>query len=319
MAGQRVAFSPPLSKPQSKGLNSDDMISPGEHVPDTETADDKTHNKDTQKQDIQFPKDQALAPAPFDGLTEVSDVGDLPIIGDNNLKPFDAYKKPVAASSSKPLIALGITGIGLSHQLTEGVFSKLHSRASIILSPYAEHIDSLQKTARSYGNEVWLSLPLENHKFPFEDPGSRGILVNAGLKFNKDNLKYILGSTTGYAGLVSYTDQAFLDSPTMLSGILSQAFSRGLGFVELNSTNTAISRKTAVNNRAPYVKATLKKSDDTIKDIFTELKRQATRNGKSVGVIEISPAMLERFQAEIMRAQNEDYEIVPLSVVAEKF
>lgn len=310
MAAQNIAFERVAPTPHyTAALNASDKASPEPHG-DTHHEDVPTHFEMTA---------DALPPAPFEGLTELSPYGALPIVGKNKLKPFDAYKKSVVLDTEKPVIALGITGIGMSGHLYDGIFKRLSPNASIILSPYVAEINDIQKMARSKGYEVWLSLPLENKGFPNTDPGSKGILVNAGLKFNQENYKNVLASTSGYAGLAAYTDGAFKDSKPMLRGLLGEAFTRGLGFFEMNSGRDAMSLKVAINARAPYIVNSLRPSEKTIEQRFTAFKRLAKRNNEVVGVIEVNPAMLAGFQKEIIKAEEEGFQIIPLSALADRF
>lgn len=307
MAAQNIIFERPVLH-KTTALHHGDKASPS---PNAE------HHEDLSAQ-ITGSK-EALPPAPFHGLTEETIFGFLPVIGDNKLKPFDAYKKPVTLDKDKPVIALGITGIGLSGHLYNGIFTRLTPQVSLILSPYVPGIDTLQQKARGNGYEVWLSLPLENKNFPNADPGSKGILVNAGLKFNQENYKSILASTSGYVGIAAHTDSAFADAKPMLTGILGEAFSRGLGFFEMNSGRDAMSLTTAINARAPYVANSLRSPEQTVEKRFIAFKRLAKRNKEVVGVLEISPAMLAGFQKEVLKAQEEGFQIVPLSAVAGRF
>ena len=263
--------------------------------------------------------DEPLPPAPYDGLTEVNQFGALPVIGKNNLTPFKAYQKPFVPDIKKPAIAIGVSGIGMSQNLYEGVFDKLVPSVSIILSPYVDDVDDVQKAARAKGYETWLNLPLETKRFPYEDPGSLGILAKAGLKFNQDNLRRVLSTTSGYAGIAAYTDSAFLDAKPMLSGILSDVMLRGLGVFEMNTARDAMSLNLAIANRSPHVAASVKAEDKSLEQSFADLKNTAPRDRRAAGGIEVSPAMLSSFQEQIAKARQEGFEIVPLSTLADEF
>ena len=267
---------------------------------------------------IGAPKDP-LPPAPYDGLTEETQFGSLPMIGKNKLKPFEAYKKPFVADVKKPILAIGVRGIGFSGELGVNALSKLTPQVSLILSAYVDSINDIQKKARAQGYETWLEIPFENQRFPYSDPGPKGILVNAGLKFNQDNYRSVLASTNGYAGVAGYTDGAFKDSKTMLSGVLSDAYGRGLGFFEMNTGRSPMSGKLAIEGRAAFVQASVPLQDHTVSMRFEMLKKAAKRDREAVGVIEVSPAMLAQFQTEILKAQKEGFQIAPLSAVVSQF
>lgn len=299
MAAQSIAFDAPMSASEN---NNDKMFSENDEMPPV-------------KQAVKDP----LAPAPFEGLTEETQFGLLPMTSKNKLKPFDAYKKQYTVTVGKPIIALGITGIGYSDRLYQSVFSQLTPSVSLILSAYVDSVHEIQKEARVYGYETWLELPFENKNFKYDDPGPKGILTNAGLKFNQDNYRSVLASTAGYAGIAGYTDSAFKDAHTMLGGILSDIFNRGLGFFEMNSGRDSMSIKVAVNSRGIHIQSTTTLNDENISDRFSALKKIAKRDQRAVGILEVSPSMLEGFQNEILKAKQEGFEIVPLSAVADQF
>jgi len=267
---------------------------------------------------IGVPK-EPLPPAPYDGLTEESKFGNLPIVGKNKLKPFAAYKKPFVIDIKKPVIAIGVTGLGFSDALSKQALDQLTPQVSLILSAYVDGINDIQKQARMKGYETWLKLPIENKNFPYSDPGSKGVLVGASLKFNQDNFYSILASTAGYAGLAGYTDRAFVDAKPLLNGVLSDAFSRGLGFFEMNARQDSMSGKLAIENRGAHLKASIPLKEQTIAQRFEVLKKLAKRDNSAIGVVEISPAMLVDFQKQVLAAQQEGFQIAPLSALADQF
>ncbi|MFK7840049.1 MAG: divergent polysaccharide deacetylase family protein [Bdellovibrionales bacterium] len=261
----------------------------------------------------------SLSPAPFEGLTEPGSFGDLPVIGKNNLKPFDAYKKPYVIDVQKRQIALIVRGLGLSPSMLEQSMKIIPTQMSVLLSPYADDVDLVHKKIRSRGYETWLNLPLENKRFPNVAPGSLGILADAGLRFNQDNLRRTLSLTQGYAGIASYSDAAFINSDAMLSGLFSDVMQRGLGFFEMNTGRDAMSLKVAVNNRSHHVSVSNRIREQRIEKVFEALKKKAVTQKQAIGVVDVSPIMLETIQAEIIKAQNEGYEFVPLSALTVSF
>jgi len=261
----------------------------------------------------------ALPPAPYDGLTEESPFGDLPIIGENKLKPFDAYKKPYIYDVKKPSIALVVSGVGMSAAASDDVYDVLVPNVTLLLSPYLDDIEDVQKKARENGYETWMSLPLETSEFPKADPGSLGILADGGLRFNQDNLRRVLASAHGYAGIAAYTDSAFINAKPMLDGILTDVMVRGLGYFELNARRDSMSLKLAVNNRAPYAAVSLRTREKSVERVFSHIKKIAKNDQSAIGVIEMSPALLSGFQAEMAKAKQEGFEFVPLSALTNTY
>lgn len=263
---------------------------------------------------------KSLPAAPYEGLIEDSASGPLPMVGKNKLTPFDAYKKPYVFDVKKPVIALAVKGIGFSSALYPQSLERLTPQVSLILSPYVPNIHAIQKEVREKGYETWLELPFENEAFPYNDPGSKGILANAGLQFNQKNYESVLAATSGYAGVVGFTDNAFLNSKPTLEAVISDVYTRGLGYFELNAARDAMSAKITPDRRESYLTNSYRGANDvSLAQRFSALKNIAENNIAAVGVLEISPAMLDGFQAEFLKAREEGFEIAPLSAVADTF
>ncbi len=261
-----------------------------------------------------------LLPAPYEGLTEEAYLGLLPVIGPNNLKPFNAYKKPFTRNLNTPSIAIVIKDFGLSAGLSKEALDKLPSLVTFLLSPYSYDPKTLSSTIRENGHEFWLTLPMENENFPAEDPGARGILTLASLKYNQDNYEWVLSRALGYAGVALYSDDAFDEVQSTYKNIVGDIYERGLGLFELNDVETnGVAEALAVTNNAAYAQNTLSPDFEfqSVRDAFETLKRQARDNGKSVGVMTLTPALLNTIKTHIAEAQEEGFAIVPLSALAD--
>lgn len=266
-------------------------------------------------------KKQPLLPAPYEGLTEKTQAGlMLPVVGKNNLTPFEAYKKPFTRNLTRPAIAIVLKEYGLSAALSKDALAQIPSSVSVLISPYSYDPNALQAKARANGHEVWLELPMENQNFPMEDPGPRGLLSNASLKYNLDNLEWVLGRAVGYSGVAVSSDGAFSQTQSMYQNVLSNIFGRGLGYFEMNDQEkTGFVEAFALSKNAPYAKNTLSSQFDykSPDEIIAYLKRQAKANGKAIGVVKLTPALLESLKTKLSEAQDEGYEIVPLSALAD--
>ncbi len=264
---------------------------------------------------------QPLLPAPYEGLTEKTQGGFvLPVVGTNNLTPFQAYKKPFTRNLTRPAIAVVLKDYGLSATLSKDALSQIPSSVSILISPYSYDPNALQVKARQDGHEVWLELPAENKNFPMEDPGPRGLLSNASLKYNLDNLEWVLSRAVGYSGVAVSSDGAFTQAQSMYQNLLSNIFGRGLGYFEMNDNEkTGFVEAFALSKNAPYAKNTLSSDFDykSPDEIIDYLKRQAKANGKAIGVVKLTPALLNSLKAKLAEAQDEGYDIVPLSALAD--
>ena len=264
---------------------------------------------------------QALPPAPYEGLTEHTDFGPLPVIGPNKLAPFDAYKKPYVLNRDKPAIALMVRGYGMSDALSRQALTVLPSNISLLISPYSDVADDLRREARQNGHEVWLELPLENERFPANDPGPHAILSHLSLKYNLDNYKWVLGRTTGYAGLAGYSDGVLSRTRSVFENVMQDAYGRGLGYYEINPRGGDLAEASALSYNAPYASnilpATAAERQALEKD-FQDLKQQARSNGYASGVLNLTPYLLDNIQEIVRIAESEGFYIVPVSAIADR-
>lgn len=261
----------------------------------------------------------SLMPAPFEGLVEISAAGELPVIAPNKLTPFKAYKKPYVSEINKPSIALVVRNFNAPGISFDAALKALPDTVSLLLSPYDEDADRKQKYARIAGHELWLNIAFETERFPADDPGPRGILAQVGLKFNKDNLEWSLSRTSGYAGIAGYMDDAFSEAKPMMRGLMQNIFSRGLGYLELNDNSNGFSEGLAVTQNAPYAQNTLPKDMEAqgVEAVFAALKARAQAQNFAVGVLDLNPVLLEKIEALVAQAEQDGFQIVPLSALAD--
>jgi uncharacterized protein len=257
-----------------------------------------------------------LQPAPFDGLYDTVVEGMLPKISASGQRPFDAYKRPYAASGT-PKIALAVKNYGLSAGDSDKALA-LPPEVALILSPYSAEPELWQRKARESGHEVWLWLPMENTRFLEDDPGPRALLTHSSLPDNQKMLFWLLTRATGYAGVAAETDKAFMDMHAMLGELLNMVFSKGLGYLELNSAGSEFIETMAVAKGSPFVGV-----NEGIKTVnastFTRLEETARKNGSAVAVMELTPRNVDDVREWALTLLNKGVVLAPVSaVVADK-
>lgn len=279
---------------------------------------DHGHASEGQDESSQVSQSENLLPAPFDGMTEESEFGLLPAVSPRGLTPFHAYKKPFVVDTDRPALAFAVHVQSASGNLFDAALNALPDSVSIILSPYLENIEALQAKARAAGHEVWLELPMETAEFPGKSPGPKGILSHAGLRFNKDNLEWVLTRAVGYAGIAAFKDETFASVESMIKGVFEEALSRGLGYFELNNRSDRFSESLARQHDSPFVKNTSPVSSvyDDPSQSLSLLQNSASFQQRAVGVIPLTPAMLEYFDPWLASIKEERVQIVPLSALA---
>ena len=85
-----------------------------------------------------------------------------------------------------------LAGIGLSAADSEDAIRTTPPAVSLAISPYAIHPDALLATARSFGHETLVSIPMEPQNFPLNDPGNEALLTNASPAANAQRLDWAL-------------------------------------------------------------------------------------------------------------------------------
>lgn len=254
-----------------------------------------------------------LKPAPQEGLYEASAQGKLPKIAPDGLTPFDAYKRSFSYRGT-PVVAVAITDFGLSEKASDLAIG-LPSDVTLILSPYAKDPELWQKKARETGHEVWLSLPMQNELFLANDPGAATLLVNSALTGNTDKIKKVMGLVTGYAGVISYTDKAFLDMHSMLSQIMEFIFSRGVAYAEANPAGSGLIETLAARKGAPYL--VIDQSFDIVgENDIQRIESMARDNGFFVSTISLTPHNVEALKVWMLSFAGRDIALAPLSAIA---
>lgn len=195
----------------------------------------------------------ALTRAPVQGLFETTPAGQLPVANlETGMTPFEAYKKPFTPVPGRAPVAIMFIGAGLSESLSAGIVSDLPDNVSVAVCPYSLAPGVWMDKIRAGGHEAWLTLPLQNETYPDPDPGPNTILSSVSLEQNQDRLLKILGSGTGYAGLISLDDHNFTASNTDIVPVLQQIFGRGLAFIDGRPDRPFFGSQIAAAQSYPY-------------------------------------------------------------------
>ncbi len=131
----------------------------------------------------------------------------------------------------------------------------------------------------------------------------------------------ILGSTIGYAGLVTQKDHVLKPDDVGASDILQQIFGRGLALAESNPSETAYGLSIALESGYPYVQNNFWIDADLrpeyIDRALGELEMQATSKGKAIAFVHPYPMAMKKLQQWMLGAEERGLQIAPLSAMAE--
>ncbi len=295
--------------PQPEDLNTSDLVKAPPHG-ENETP----VHVDEETLDSNF----ALTPAPIPGYFVETASGKMPIKQSASQTPFTAYKRPYPFNIKPPFLSVVIDDFGLSTNNSTQAIKDLPPSVSYILSPYSADTQKWVDDARKNGHEVWLKLPVENKEFPQRDPGAKGLLTRVSLEYNQDRLKWILSSTTGYAGIAAYTDHTLASASTMFKNVARDIFDRGLGFFELNTTEQSFFAPIAEDSNIPMISNPAIITDFNLDNpAVKNIKSNITNNGGAIIVVTPTPQNITALKTWLETINNEAViSQIPLSAIA---
>lgn len=303
------------------------FLPPEEQSPD-ETATAEPGQPVTPVESLTTPEEQAvpevittLPRAPIDGLYEDTVDGRLPVIRKSDkLTPFSAYRRPFTPVPGKRAISIVVMDLGISDTATKSVIADLPPDVSLVIDPYSTNPDFWSTEARSAGHEVWLKLPVESSLYPMDDTGPQTLMINALEKQNINKLNWVLSRTTGYAGVVTDEDPNYIKAANAARPVLSSLFTRGLGFVDGDTTPEEMPASVAAGLGGPYahnnVWVDVPATSAHVAASLRQLEVLAEGNGHAVGFIHATPMSLEMLKNWIAGLPDKNIVLAPLSAQA---
>lgn len=264
----------------------------------------------------------ALPPAPVEGLTESLNGKLLPTARiEDDLTPFQAYRRPFQMVAGRSMVSFVVMDYGLSETLAQSLLDNMPPDVTFALTPYAENPVKWASSARAFGHEFWMSLPMQGKDFGLSDSGPRTLLLNAPLEENQSRLFSVLGTAVGYAGVISGYDHVFSPRDGNVDFIMKQIYGRGLAFVESNPEREPFGKDSAKEFGYPYAQGTLWLDADlrpeAIDHALLELELQAGRTGKAIAFLRPYPVVVNKVQEWIKTAPDKGIQVAPLSALLE--
>lgn len=264
----------------------------------------------------------ALPKAPLAGLQEETDAGPLPKIGPDGTQPWEAYSRPFDDADQRPRIAIVITGLGLSRDVTLQAIETLPPAVTLSFSPYATDLAEWIDRARRSGHEALIDLPMEPETFPQDDPGPAALMTESAADINLNRLDWVMSRAPGFAGLMSSSGSRFLTFPTGLEPVMVALKERGLMFVDGRSTETSLAARSAAEKGVPraYVNGPLDREIEAaaIEAELLKLVELAERTGYAVSRMEALPLSLAALTDAIPRIITDKVALAPVSALANK-
>lgn len=265
----------------------------------------------------------ALTAAPIEGLFESHEGRQLPIVRiQDDLSPFNAYKRPFQAVAGRPMVSIVVIDFGLSDLLSKSILDNMPPDITLALTPYASEPFKWAAAARAYGHEFWMMLPMQTKEYGGrEDSGPSTLLLNSSEEENRKRLFSIMGLVSGYAGIVSQKDHVFTPNADVNQPVMKQIFGRGLAFAESNPDVPALGLTLAMEDGYPYAQNNFWLDGDlrpeAIDRALGEFELQATRKGKAIAFVRPYPAVMNKVQDWAKGASERGIQIAPLSAMVQ--
>ncbi|MCB1518013.1 MAG: divergent polysaccharide deacetylase family protein [Hyphomicrobiaceae bacterium] len=255
-------------------------------------------------------------------LLEQTKYGDIPRISPQGVTPFKAYSRPSitpASANGKPLIAIIVTGLGLDEATTVDAVDRLPENITLAFAPYGQTLDRTTNAARRQGHEILLEVPMEPFDYPQSDPGPQTLLTNQPARTNLDNLYWLMARFGGYIGIMNNLGARFSSSAADFTPVMEELGTRGLAYLDDNSSNRSLSRQLASANQVPFTRANLtldsNPSRAAILDKLTELENIAGQQGSAVGVVNALPVSIATIISWAAGLDDKNIELVPVSAL----
>jgi polysaccharide deacetylase 2 family uncharacterized protein YibQ len=258
-------------------------------------------------------------------LLESSRHGAIPRIAPDGVRPAEAYARPVNPATNKkagPRIAIILTGLGVSANLTQQAIERLPGPVTLAFLPYSADVERAAISARAQGHEILLQAPMEPFDYPDNDPGPQTLLTSVATEQNTDRLHWLMSRFQAYVGIINYMGARFTSTEQALSPVLRETAKRGLIFVDDGSSARSLASQIAGANNVPFAKAEITldavPTAAQIDRALARLEAVAREHGVAVGVAAAVPASIERIALWAKTAEGRGVVLVPISAVALK-
>jgi hypothetical protein len=266
---------------------------------------------------------KSLPPAPIEGLSEDHGGKFLPVIRlADDVTPFQAYKKPFTRAPDVPVVSIVVLYYGMSDATSQSMLKDLPETITLGLTPYANDPVKWAAAARTFGRELWLSLPMQTKDFGISDSGPLSVLKNVQEQENVNRLLSVLSVAPGYTGVITQKNHDFVDGERALVPLIRQIYGRGLGLVESNPDVAPIGLKDSISDNAPLLQNNMwLDSDlqpDVIQGVLKTIEQKAKRDGHVVVFTHPYPVVLKALQVWLSDFENMGLQLVPLSAQTDK-
>lgn len=250
-------------------------------------------------------------------LVEHSSFGPLPRVSPDGRRPREVYaRRSGIVPAGTPRVVIVVGGLGLSQTSTQNALETLPEDVTLAFAPYGSSLQRWVTKAREEHREVILQVPMEPNGYPQENPGEHTLLVSGGLA-NRDDLHWVLGRMTGYAGVMNHMGARFTADDTALLPFLGEIGERGLYYLDDGSSPRSQAETVGNTLNVPVVTANRvvdrSRNAAEIERELNALEAIARSTGLAVGVASAFPTSVQVIARWVEEAESRGIVIVPAS------
>lgn len=257
-------------------------------------------------------------------LIETTKHGPIPKIGPDGVRPLDVYASPipVGGANADSMIAIVITGLGVSASGTGDAISKLPAAVTFGFVPYGGELPRWVARARGTGHEVLLQIPMEPFDYPDNDPGPQTLTASAPKDQNIDRLHFFLSRAPGYVGVTNLMGARFTANEDAVASIIAETGKRGLLFLDDGTSPRSVAQRAAQKTKAPFLKSDLvidaKAEWAEIDAALVKLEAIAAERGVAIATASALPVTIERIARWSKTLEARGIRLVPISAAFQR-
>lgn len=251
-------------------------------------------------------------------LVEEGPYGPIPVTRGGR-QPWRVHAREYSDTTSRPRIAIVISGLGLNRRTTEDAINNLPSDVTLAFSPYGQDLQTWAVEARRAGHELLVMVPMEPLDYPVNDPGPHSLLTSLSPAENIDKLHYVMSRFGNYVGLMNDMGSRFTASEESLRPLMSDLQRRGVIFVDARTTGATIIPGVARSYGVPTV-SNSRYIDNVaagreIDRYLEELEDLARARGSAVGIGRAYPVTIARVAAWSMTLAERGINLAPVTAI----
>ncbi|MCA0406468.1 MAG: divergent polysaccharide deacetylase family protein [Proteobacteria bacterium] len=263
------------------------------------------------------PTGSATEPLYDTRVAERTDQGILPVVSASGHRAYKLYARSFAATD-KPMIAIVMTGVGISARGTDAAIRKLPGEVTLAFAPYGRDLEAQVNDARSEGHEILLQVPMEPHDYPQSDPGPHTLRAGDAKGENIARLRWLMSRFTGYVGLTNFMGARLMRDQSSYGALLDEISRRGLLYLDDGTTADSMTEGLAKKARLPSATADRVAETDgriSLDQLLRDTEQIARKKGRAVITIPALPANIERVAAFARTATDRGVVLAPISAI----